>query len=859
MKNYLERAFYRFDRILAILVIAVSILASCTDDYYYDDKEPGWLGTNIYDELKSRGNFTNYVKLIEDLNYKEVLQLTGSKTLFVANDSSFTAFYKSNPWKVSKYEDLTLAQKKMLFNYSMINNAYVLKMLANYYDGALHEGTAMRRLTALSAIDSIPFEMGDQLPTSSYWNGFRFKGLRLLKDNTGTPLVYFTKDFLEKYSITNDDFKALTGESRTDNDVHVFDNRVNTRDIVCKNGFLNIVDRVEVPPYNMAQYIATNSDVKIFSKLLDRFCAPYYDAVNTNLYKLLHPEFTDSIYNKSYFSALGGETYLPDNKYNLSYTKANNLLPFDPGWNAYSASGSAIQADMAAMFVPTDEAMNNYFDSKVGEILKSRFGSWDNIPDEIVLPFIKRHMRTSLIESVPSKFDRMVDGENYPLPVKKDHIVNSYMGVNGEVYTTNNVYPPVAYISVYSPVLLSGNTKVMNWAINISEPNFDKTDYFAFYQLYLNSLVSKYSLFIPTDEYLHKFMDPISYSQDVQGVLKYWYNNKTNVVNATVYKYSKATGLVGDSLDVITDQSFLKNRLWDILANHIVVGDVETGDKYYITKGNDIIKVEGSGTNLTVQGGQDIINGTVCKTTNLFNQANGNTYFLDKPIEPALKSVYKTLSENPQFSEFYELLSGVPDTCINQIFAKQGVDFRIKFFNAYRYTVYAPTNEAVNAAIDSKRITPWQTIYAMTNIRERSAAIQKMIRFLKYHFQDNAVFFGQVVNDQFQSATIKTDATPTHYGTSKNKYFKLGVVGTGTDLTITMDSKVGEPVRVAKVVTANGLYNIIAKDYIFGKLPSLYKNVDGTGASTAGVFSSSTISTSASAIIHQIDNVLTIE
>jgi hypothetical protein len=111
MKNYLERAFYRFDRILAILVIAVSILASCTDDYYYDDKEPGWLGTNIYDELKSRGNFTNYVKLIEDLNYKEVLQLTGSKTLFVANDSSFTAFYKSNPWKVSKYEDLTLAQK----------------------------------------------------------------------------------------------------------------------------------------------------------------------------------------------------------------------------------------------------------------------------------------------------------------------------------------------------------------------------------------------------------------------------------------------------------------------------------------------------------------------------------------------------------------------------------------------------------------------------------------------------------------------------------------------------------------------------------------------------------------------------
>lgn len=857
MKNYLVRACYRLDKILAILVISLSILASCTDDYYYDDKEPEWLGTNIYDELKSRGNFTNYVKLIEDLNYKDVLQLTGSKTLFVANDSSFNEFYKSNPWKVAKYEDMTLSQKKLLFNFSMINNAYVLKMLANYYDGTLHEGTAMRRLTALSPLDSIPFEMGDQLPTSSYWDGFRFKGMHVLKDNTSIPLVYFTQEFLDKYSITNDDFKALTGVSRKDNDVHVFANRVQNRDVVCKNGFVNVVDRVDVPPFNMAQYIASNSDTKIFSKLLDRFCAPYYDATNTNLYKLLHPEFTDSIYTKSYFSSQGGKVYLPDTKHNLSGITSKNLLPFDPGWNAFSASGAAIQADMAAMFVPNDDAMNNYFNSKVGEILKSRFGTWENIPDEIVLPFVKRHMRTSLIESVPSKFDRMVDGENYPLPVKKDHILKSYMGVNGEVFTTNNVYPPVAYISVYSPVLLSGNSKVMNWAINISELSYDKVP-FAFYQLYLNSLVSKYSLFIPTDEYLHNFIDPIAYSQDVQGVLKYWYNSKTNVVNATVYKYSKATGIVGDSVDVITNQEFLKNRLWDILSNHIVVGDVESGQKYYITKGNDIIKVEGSGTNLTVQGGQDILNSTVCKTTNLFNQANGNTYFLDKPIEPALKSVYTTLSEKPEFSEFYDLLSGVPDTCINQIFAKQGVDFRIKFFNAYRYTVYVPTNEAVKNAIDSKLITPWATIYTMEP-KTRSAAIQKMIRFLKYHFQDNAVFYGQTVNDQFQSATIKTDATPTHFGTSKNKYFKLGVVGSANELTLTMDSKAGEPVRMAKVVTENGLYNIIAKDYIFNKLPSLYKNIDGTGVSTAGAFNTSSISTSASAIIHQIDNVLTIE
>lgn len=857
MKNYLERAFYRLDKIMAILVITVSILGSCTDDYYYDDKEPDFLGTNIYDELKTRGNFTNYTRLIDDLNYKDVLQLTGSKTLFVSNDSSFQEFYKNNPWNVTKYEELTLSQKKILLNFSMINNAYVLKMLSNYYDGTLHEGTAMRRLTALSAIDSIPFEMGDQLPTSAIWNGFRFKGIHILKDNTSMPLSYFTKQFLDRNSITNDDFLMLTGSLRADDDVFVFDNKILKKDIVCKNGYLNIIDKVLVPPLNMADYIANNSDTKIFSKLLDRFCGPYYDAKNTAAYKFLHPEFTDSIYKRSYYASNGGESNMPNSQFEAKVPTVN-LLPFDPGWNSYSASGVAIPADMGAMFVPSDDAMNAYFNSGVGAVLKDRFGSWDNVPDNIILPFIKRLMRVSLVESVPSKFKKMVDAANISLNVEKSHIQKSYMGVNGEVYITNQVYPPVQYISVYSPVLLSPNTKVTNWAITLSQTAVDGTP-FKFYELYLNSLVSKYSLFIPTDEYFNNYVDPIAYGQDVPAAVKYWYNAKTSTVNATLYKYNKSTAEVGDSIGVITNSSFIQNRLWNILDNHIVVGDVQTGEKYYITKGNDIINVQGAGSTLTVRGGADLQKGSVCKVTSYYPQANGNTFFIDKPIEPSLKSVYKTLSDNPQFSEFFNLLSNVPDTCVSQIFAKQGIDSRIKFFNAYRYTVYVPTNEAIQTAINNHVITPWESIAAIQNDSARSAEVQKLIKMLRYHFQDNTVFFGQTINDQFQSATIKTDNLNTYWGTAKNKYFKIGVVGTSSNLVLTMDSKSGSPIRTARVVTENGLYNIISKDYIFGKLPTLYKNADGTGSATGADFSTSTITTSAAAVIHQIDNVLTFE
>jgi len=342
-------------------------------------------------------------------------------------------------------------------------------------------------------------------------------------------------------------------------------------------------------------------------------------------------------------------------------------------------------------------------------------------------------------------------------------------------------------------------------------------------------------------------------------VLKYWYNTKTSTVNATVYKYTKATRIVGDSVDVITDPTFIQNRLWAILDSHIVVGDVQTGDNFYITKANDIIKVKGAGSSMTVQGGQDLINGTSCKVETYYNQYNGNTFFLNKPIEPALKSVYKTLSETPQFSEFFNLLNGVPDTCVAQIFAQQGIDFRVKFFNAFRYTVYVPTNDAIKSAIDNHLILPWETIYNIANKTDKSTAIRNMIRFLKYHFQDNAVFFGQNIDEQYQSATLKDDLAPTYWNTSKNKYFKIGVVGDANNMTITMDSKSGDPIRKAKVVTQDGLYNIIVKDYIFVKVPSLYKNIDGTGISTGGLFNTSSITTSASAVIHQIDNVLTFE
>ena len=51
--------------------------------------------------------------------------------MFIADDDAFAKFYASNSWGVKSYDQLTLAQKKLLLNSSMIDNPYSSSMLSS--------------------------------------------------------------------------------------------------------------------------------------------------------------------------------------------------------------------------------------------------------------------------------------------------------------------------------------------------------------------------------------------------------------------------------------------------------------------------------------------------------------------------------------------------------------------------------------------------------------------------------------------------------------------------------------------------------------------------------------------------------
>lgn len=183
---------------LALMATAAVSLNSCKDDYIYDDHEPDYLGASIYEYLQQQGNFTNMLRLIDDLGYRETLVKTGSKTLFPANDAAFERFYRSNPYGAHSYEELTVSQKRIIMNASMIDMAYLSDMLPNTTNPDNSDnggkGQALRRNTSSTNIDSVQVVTGIILPETSYWE--RFRDSKVFLTAQAPMMVHFTPQMM---------------------------------------------------------------------------------------------------------------------------------------------------------------------------------------------------------------------------------------------------------------------------------------------------------------------------------------------------------------------------------------------------------------------------------------------------------------------------------------------------------------------------------------------------------------------------------------------------------------------------------------------------------------------------------------
>ncbi len=826
----------------ACFMLAVGLTMNSCTQYDLDERDPEGWGASIYSWLVENGNYSNTVRMIDDLGYKEVLAKTGSKTLFVADDDAYARFFSNNSWGVRNYEQFSLSQKKLLLFGSMMDNSMQLNSLPSVEGTPPREGECMRRFASSTPFDSVAILNANQMPDNPYWARYKASGKPMvcMTDNSVVPLVQFIEKQLVNKRITNSDYDFLYNNTtnRKAGDASVNGVQVEEPNIKCSNGFIHKMSEVITPLPNMAELLATKKNVSVFNKLLNRFCAPYWVGESaTTQYNYLYNTNVDSVFQKRYFSEKSqdgnpvGAT--PNNK------AVNGQLKYDPEWNAYYAGlddqggNIAMQRDMAVMMVPSDQAMEEYWESGAGKVLKDYYGTWENVPDEVVVKLLNNNMLSSFVSSVPSKFSGILNDANDPMGVEVGAIDSVYLGCNGAIYLTNRVYSPTAYVSVSFPALVNETMKILYWGIEQLQ-----------YNVYLNSLNSYYSFFIPTNKAMLEYIDPCSYGKNQTQLFRFHYDaSKVNVADrvwASIWNYDTETGTVGDSIGMASNDQ-VRNRLKDILETHIVIGNVEDGHEYYRTKGGMELRVKNvnAGVNgMTVEGSYQTNEGTPLRVSEIYDQTdggNGKSYILDgQPILGTRRTVYDMLAERPEFSKFFELMegSGVFEQIHNNRNACGGTN--VSVFNTYHYTIYVPTNESIEELQRQGKLSTWEAVEAFEeagNLTAKSRDSLQIVNFVKYHIQDNALFIGAADDSgDFETAVIDP---------STERFYRVSARLSDDGITI-----VDHAGNTRRVVTSNpNLYNIAAREF-------QYNSADATRATM--------IETSSTAVIHLIDKPLMI-
>ena len=845
--------------LLMPMLVSVMLCVSCREDYFYDEQEPEWLGESIYDFLVEEGKYTNFIRLIEDLNYKDVLQRTGSKTLFVVDDTTFAAFLRNNEWGVSSYQELSQMQKEQLLYSSMLDNVYFSEMLGDA--PGPQKGMTIRRNSSLRVAHKLDKLAKSDFPNTFYWDlvktNMKGDSIILLQDNTPAPMVTFAYSYMINNSLLGSDFTFVTNQP----DGYVFDNThvfVNGARVVeankkCKNGVVHRLDKMVTPLTNMAETICTNDSTQVFASLLNRFSAPYHSESGTMEYG----NGTD-VYVKKYFTTRGHTQGL-DNFYagtNVQFmtTPTDSAvgvgLKFDPGWNTLTASDiKPMNEDMAAMFVPTNTALDRFLHEGSGKFLYDRYGSWEGIPDYVIADLLNNHMKSSFVSTVPSKFDQVKNDAQIDMGIKEDNIVKSMLCCNGVVYITDAVYAPVSYVAVTAPTLVNDNMNIIRWA----------TEKYGFLA-YLYSMDSYYSFILPVDTAFSRYLDPVSVAK---GAPEYWnfkYNDEHKSIEVIVTDSSgteKRLKAWANSEHAL----MIQNRLEDLIDQHIIVDDFQdaaNGKYYYQTKGKGTVKVMPNEDSLNIYGGYQLEqNMHVSVPQAMISPAdNGMTYIVSSLSQTPMKSVYSAMgeqaaSEDAPYYQFYKLMTESNTFVTDDTYAMSD-DRTVDVFNTYHYTIYVPSNDSVLAAIKHGLPTIEQANEFVKENNLTSAqkeeyldSIKAMLHdFVCYHIHDNSVYIGgtEVKNAEYQTGTMNMD---------ERVFRRVTVSADKSSLTVVDGAGRSHSVEV-KLENEGVYYNLMTRDYLF--------NDGDTGGKVSeddlNITKSKCIETSSFAVIHAIDDVL---
>ena len=754
-----RRLVNRASRTFAALLLLGGTMgmSSCKDDLLTGT--PEWLGSSIYEELEERGQFTQTLALINDpdladAHYPELLRLTGSMTIFVADDAAWQRFLSKRG--LSSVSQLSRAEKRRLLKGSMINSAYLIELLDNENNGTTEpfEGRTMRRDSRMELDDSItvlrnsdmpavnPYRVDDNGAVIDYWSDVRNKeSIKIYQDATVAPMVHFLPGFMSQNGITNEDLAVISnGTSRSVNRSYVNGHAISInngvwskdagksflQDITCQNGYIHILDEVPEPLPNMAEIIRQKPQFSIFSELLERFSYPMIYNTITN-----EDGSRDVFYTKRYFNASlnhGLEQYTKEDGTVVSVNNrlgvASSSKGFDPGWNQYAIytdPSTPMGRDAAAMFVPTNDWMESYLRNDGSAIGAKYDYDWAKVPDNLVVSLHVNCMQTSFKSTIPM-----------------DDVDSCFMACNGVVYELTKVFAAPRHQSVGFPASLFADETDENKKLSIAnriqsyeppmyvtgtttEHSYHKAWRVNEFNAYLNSMSSTYSYLLAIDNAYGYYIDPYSIVEKKPTAFRFYLptGNSDLPMRADAFLLDENMELT-DVRATAPNLTVVANRLYDLMDNSIIVHGqrpstpIHPGQEIYQTKAGGAVKVQFSGSTVTgIAGSYHASKGEFIAvspelTFDMTEKGNGVTYILGALPQSTLTSPYQQMTDvdaHPEYTSFANLLKEA-----SFVETKEEMDGHptignpITIFGNYHYTVYVPQNSEIDALINDGKL-----------------------------------------------------------------------------------------------------------------------------------------------------------
>jgi hypothetical protein len=312
---------------------------------------------------------------------------------------------------------------------------------------------------------------------------------------------------------------------------------------------------------------------------------------------------------------------------------------------------------------------------------------------------------------------------------------------------------------------------------------------------------------------------------------------------------------LGEIVQTTVSDAVIKDRLKRLMEQLIIVGDIQDGHEYYKSKGGTPIRVfKSADGRLSFAGGWQIDHHNKPLSVNpdeVYAKVNGKAYQLNDQMPLTTeKSVYLTLQEREEFSEFLNLLDHDGADLLgsklrnkyNAAMSAQG-NKNLRLLDNYNYTIYVPTNSSIKKLIDDGLLPTWEDYEAQTpevwGSEEAAKEAQDLIKdiivsFIRYHVQDHAIG----INMAPEEGTYENSYESMRRNLDTGRFYPITVNNAGG--TMWVRDVLG---NTRNVVKTDGLYNQICREYWFS----------GSTANLATTFMAS------DAIVHQIDGPLFFE